>query len=50
MASPQVDLNALTESQRQALEQYTAVTSQDVEAAISLLQRSQWNVQVNAPS
>jgi FAS-associated factor 2 len=46
MANPEVDVGQLSESQQLALEQYTAVTNQDVEAAVPLLQRSQWNVQV----
>jgi UBA-like domain len=46
MASQEVDIGQLSESQRLALEQYTAVTNQEVEAAIPLLQRSQWNLQV----
>ncbi|KAI9732023.1 MAG: hypothetical protein M1818_007618 [Claussenomyces sp. TS43310] len=46
MASSDVNLDSLTESQQQALEQYTAVTSQAVEDAMPLLQRSQWNVQI----
>jgi FAS-associated factor 2 len=46
MANSEVDINQLSESQQQALEQYTAVTNQEVEAAIPLLQRSQWNLQV----
>lgn len=41
-----VDLGQLTPVQLEALHQYTDVTSQDVNDAIPLLQRSQWNVQV----
>ncbi|KAH8811380.1 hypothetical protein F5884DRAFT_699957 [Xylogone sp. PMI_703] len=46
MANPQVDIGQLTPTQQEALQQYTAVTNQDVAAAIPLLQRSQWNVQI----
>ncbi|SPQ19754.1 8c8727d7-bddb-4dc5-9649-93615069d26a [Thermothielavioides terrestris] len=40
------DLGSLTASQREALQQYTDVTSQDIKDAIPLLERSQWNVQI----
>jgi FAS-associated factor 2 len=50
MASEAVDIGQLSESQQLALQQYTSVTDQDVEAAIPLLQRSQWNVQVSPPA
>ncbi|KAG0651466.1 UBX domain-containing 10 [Hyphodiscus hymeniophilus] len=46
MASQEVDVGQLSESQQLALQQYTAVTDQDVNSAIPLLQRSQWNVQI----
>lgn len=46
MASPEVDIGQLSGSQQLALEQYTAVTNQEPSAAIPLLQRSQWNLQV----
>jgi hypothetical protein len=46
MTSSEVDISQLSESQQLALEQYTAVTNQELEAAIPLLQRSQWNLQV----
>ncbi|KAL2069323.1 hypothetical protein VTL71DRAFT_15661 [Oculimacula yallundae] len=46
MATPGTDVSELSESQQLALQQYTAVTDQDVAAAIPLLQRSQWNVQI----
>jgi FAS-associated factor 2 len=45
MSNP-IDLAALTPDQQSAVEQYTAVTNQQVEDAIPLLQRTQWNVQV----
>lgn len=41
-----VDLAQLSPDQQAALEQYTAVTAQDVKDAVPLLERSQWNVQV----
>lgn len=42
----EVDIAALTEEQQAALQQYTAVTDQDLAAAVPLLQRCQWNVQI----
>lgn len=41
-----VDIGQLSQSQQEALQQYTSVTDQEVGAAIPILQRSQWNVQV----
>jgi FAS-associated factor 2 len=41
-----IDIDGLSQDQRASLEQYTAVTNQDVEAAIPLLKRAEWNVQV----
>ena len=46
MSSSEVDIGSLSPAQQAALEQYTAVTNQGVEAALPLLQRTQWNVQV----
>jgi FAS-associated factor 2 len=46
MATPDIDISQLSESQQLALQQYTSVTDQDIKAAIPLLQRSQWNVEV----
>lgn len=46
MSDAEVDIGQLSESQQLALQQYTSVTDQDIQAAIPLLQRSQWNVQV----
>lgn len=47
MSSPDVpDLTQLTETQQAALQAYTNVTDQDSIAAIGLLQRSEWNVQI----
>ena len=44
-----MDLEQLSPAQQEALQQYTAVTDQDVAAAIPVLQRSEWNVQVQQP-
>ena len=44
MSTP--DISQLSESQQAALQTYTSVTDQDPIAAIPLLQRSEWNVQV----
>lgn len=46
MASSGADLSRLTEEQQLALQQFTSVTDQGHEAAIPLLERCQWNVQV----
>ncbi|KAF2740746.1 UBX domain-containing protein [Polyplosphaeria fusca] len=46
MADGGVDLATLTEDQQLALQQFTAVTDQDIKDAIPLLQRCQWNVQI----
>ena len=46
---PNMDLDSLSQDQRSSLEQYTAVTNQDLEAAIPILQRAEWNVQVRPP-
>jgi FAS-associated factor 2 len=48
MASEDVDISQLSESQQAALQQYTAVTASDIAAAISLLRRSEWNAQVRS--
>ncbi|KAI9860900.1 MAG: hypothetical protein M1813_005578 [Trichoglossum hirsutum] len=46
MPSAKVDLDDLTESQQLALQQFTSMTDQDLESALPILQRSQWNVQI----
>jgi len=46
MATPQLDIAQLSEEQQLALQQYTAVTDQNLDAAVPLLQRCEWNVQV----
>ena len=47
MSGPGVDIAQLTETQQLALGTYTSVTNQDSAAAVALLRRSEWNVQVN---
>jgi FAS-associated factor 2 len=42
-----LDLDHLSPHQREALQQYTQVTNQDVKDAVALLQRSQWNVEAS---
>ncbi|KAL9056686.1 MAG: hypothetical protein Q9162_002755 [Coniocarpon cinnabarinum] len=42
----EVDVGQLTEDQQSALDQFTAVTAQDFAAAIPLLRKCQWNVQI----
>lgn len=44
--SPGLDLGQLSPDQQAVLEQYTAVTAQEIQDAVPLLQRSQWNVQI----
>lgn len=46
MADNETDLGQLSSTEQDALQQYLAVTNQEVAEAIPLLQRSQWNVQV----
>lgn len=45
-ASVNVDVDHLSEAQQLALQQYMSVTNQDSHAAVPLLRRSQWNVEV----
>ena len=47
MSNPGIDIAQLNEGQQLALGTYTSVTNQDTNAAIPLLQRSEWNVQVS---
>ena len=47
MAGSAFDPGQLSESQQLALGTYTSVTNQEPSAAIPLLRRSEWNVQVN---
>jgi FAS-associated factor 2 len=42
----EVDIAALSEDQQLALQQFTAVTDQDLKDAVPLLERCQWNVQI----
>lgn len=46
MANPEFEPLQLNESQQLALGTYTSVTNQEPAAAVPLLQRSEWNVQV----
>lgn len=46
MSSSGLDISELSDSEKTALETYTAVTGQAPSEAIPLLRRSQWNVQV----
>ncbi|KAL8852586.1 MAG: hypothetical protein Q9221_002582 [Calogaya cf. arnoldii] len=46
MADGNFDPSQFSDSQKEALGMYTAVTNQEPSAAIPLLERSQWNVQI----
>ncbi|QIW96157.1 hypothetical protein AMS68_001675 [Peltaster fructicola] len=46
MSSAGFDISSLSEEQQLALQQYTSVTDQDLAAAVPLLQKCQWNVQI----
>ncbi|KAL9046109.1 MAG: hypothetical protein Q9214_000968 [Letrouitia sp. 1 TL-2023] len=46
MANADFDVSQLSDSQQSALGTYTSVTNQEIPAAVSLLERSQWNVQI----
>lgn len=46
MSNQDFDPMQLNENQQLALGTYTSVTNQEPSAAVSLLQRSEWNVQV----
>ncbi|KAH8731563.1 hypothetical protein GQ44DRAFT_822469 [Phaeosphaeriaceae sp. PMI808] len=46
MADPNVDVAALSSDQQEALQQFIAVTDQEPTAAIPLLRRCEWNVQI----
>ncbi len=48
MADGDFDPTQLSDNQKEALGTYTALTNQEPSAAISLLERSQWNVQVSS--
>lgn len=41
-----VDIEQLSASQQEALQQYMQVTDQEIKDAVPILERSQWNVQV----
>ena len=47
MSGQDFDPAQLNEGQQLALDTYTAVTNQEPSAAVPLLQRSEWNVQVS---
>lgn len=47
MATPAEALESLSDQQKLVLEQYTAVTAQNINEAIPLLTRCEWNVQVS---
>ncbi|KAF2749569.1 hypothetical protein M011DRAFT_440184 [Sporormia fimetaria CBS 119925] len=46
MADTGVDIAQLTAEQQATLEQYTAVTNQELKDAVPLLERCRWNVQI----
>ncbi|KAI4722269.1 UBX-domain-containing protein [Aureobasidium sp. EXF-10727] len=46
MSGPSTDISQLSEEQQLALQQVTSVTDQDLETALALLQRCQWNAQI----
>ncbi|KAI9849883.1 MAG: hypothetical protein M1837_000097 [Sclerophora amabilis] len=46
MAGDELDVGQLSENEQLALQQFTSVTDQGLDAAIPLLRRSQWNVQI----
>jgi hypothetical protein len=46
MSASAADISQLSEEQQLALQQVTSVTDQDLDAALALLQRCQWNAQV----
>ncbi|KAK6607428.1 ubx domain protein [Botrytis cinerea] len=46
MATSDTDISQLSETQQAALQQLLAVTGQDVDQAVPLLQRSQWSVEI----
>jgi len=46
MAEDDVDIGSLTDDQQLALQQFTSVTDQELAAAIPILQKCEWNVQV----
>lgn len=46
MATPSVDISSLSAEQQTALQQFTSVTDQELETALPLLQKCQWNAQI----
>lgn len=49
MADAEPDVAQLSAEQRESLQTFIAVTNAEPSAAIPLLQRSQWNVNVSSP-
>lgn len=48
MSTTDLDLDQLSPEERSALDTYTGVTGQELQEALPLLRRSEWNVQVYA--
>ncbi|KAG9533114.1 UBX-domain-containing protein, partial [Aureobasidium melanogenum] len=46
MSAPSTDISQLSQEQQLALQQVTSVTDQDLDTALALLQRCQWNAQI----
>ena len=46
MSAPATDISQLSQEQQLALQQVTSVTDQDLDTALALLQRCQWNAQI----
>ena len=46
MADPSTDITSLSDEQQLALQQFTSVTDQELDAAVPLLQKCQWNAQI----
>jgi FAS-associated factor 2 len=47
MASSTLDVSALTDAQRSSLDKLIAITAQEPEPAIQLLQKCEWNVEIS---
>ncbi|KAI7604428.1 hypothetical protein KC319_g21911, partial [Hortaea werneckii] len=46
MSEPAIDITSLSEDQQLALQQFTSVTDQELNTAVPLLQKCQWNAQI----
>jgi len=46
MPDPDFDITSLSEEQQLALQQFTSVTDSELNAAVPLLQKCQWNAQI----